>query len=230
MQRLILGFLIIIAFIFVGCTNPSSDNSGNSNGNNNTATTTTLPLTNDVNLCAITLSEGALTPAFAAETTVYNVSVANMVNKIKITGVQAQMTSSVSDPVNITLDADIPQTATIFVTSKSGSKKGYTVTVTRAKADSSNANLRGITLSSGTLTPAFSEGVTAYTTKIPFGESNIILTGLKADSDAVVSPSVTLTNFVVGTAQTATIKVTAKETVLFASMATIMSAVIMFII
>ncbi|HOV14654.1 MAG TPA: thiol-activated cytolysin family protein, partial [Spirochaetota bacterium] len=209
MQRLILGFLIITAFMFMGCSTPSPDNSGNSN--NNTETTTTLPLTNDVNLCAITLSEGSLTPAFNADTTSYTVSVANMVTKIKITGVQAQMTSSVSDPVNLTLDVDTPQTATIFVTSKSGSKKAYTVIVTRSKADSSNANLRGITLSSGTLSPVFSEGVTAYTTKLAFGESNIIVTGLKADSDAIVSPSVTLTNFVVGTAQTATIKVTSKD-------------------
>lgn len=198
MRKLITGFIIIAWAIFAGCA-PSTD-----------AGTTT---SNDVtDLCAIILSEGTLEPSFSAETTSYTVNVANAITGITIKGVPANVYSGVSEPVELTtLEVDKPKTSYIFVTSKSGSYKAYSVTVRRAPAESSNANLRGITLSSGSLTTSFSSATTSYEAKLLFDEPSVTISGLKSDSEATVSDPITLTNFTVGVAQTATITVTAKD-------------------
>lgn len=199
MRKLITGFIIIAWAIFAGCA-PSTD----------AGTTTSSDVTD---LCAIILSEGMLEPSFSAETTSYTVNLANAITSITIKGIPANVYSGVSEPVELTtLEVDKPKTSYIFVTSKSGSYKAYSVTVRRAPAESSNANLRGITLSSGSLTTSFSPATTTYEAKLAYGESSVTLTGLKSDSEATVSDPVTLYSFTVGVAQTATFTVTAKDT------------------
>lgn len=55
------------------------------------------------------------------------------------------------------------------------------------KPKSSNANLSGITLSSGTLNPVFNPNQTAYTVSAPNSVTSVTVTGTKADSSASLS-------------------------------------------
>jgi len=47
-----------------------------------------------------------------------------------------------------------------------------------------NANLSGLTISSGTLSPAFDPGTTAYTSSVPYATSSITVTSTLADTNA----------------------------------------------
>ncbi len=199
MNRKIFAVLAAIASLLVlGCHIPTANSPTNGIGPSDLAT--------------IMLSAGTLVPPFASGTTAYKVQVSNSVTSIKLTGVQAHGTAKVSAPETLELEVEIPKTATIIVTSSTGENKAYTITVTRDKADSSNSNLRGIVLSTGSLSIPFSSLTTDYTAGIAYGEASVVITGEVADLEATVSEPVTLSNFTVGTPQTATLVVTAKDT------------------
>lgn len=54
-------------------------------------------------------------------------------------------------------------------------------------APSTNADLSALTLSAGTLSPAFEAGTTAYSVSVPNATTSITVTGTKADSSASLS-------------------------------------------
>ena len=54
-------------------------------------------------------------------------------------------------------------TVNVLVTAQDGTPKTYTVTVTRSAAAGTDATLSSLSLSSGTLSPAFAAATTAYT-------------------------------------------------------------------
>jgi sulfatase modifying factor 1 len=78
-------------------------------------------------------------------------------------------------------------------------------------AKSTNADLSALTISSGTLTPAFDAAATAYTASVDNAITSVTVTGTAADANASVSAPVALSALVVGVAQTATITVTAQS-------------------
>ena len=63
--------------------------------------------------------------------------------------------------------------------------KTYTVTITRLLP--SNADLSGLSLSSGTLSPSFNANMGSYTASVPNGTSTITVTPTLADPAAVVT-------------------------------------------
>ncbi len=81
----------------------------------------------------------------------------------------------------------------------------------RHRKPSADADLSGITLSSGSLSPAFAAATTAYTANVANSETSVTVTGVKADASSSVSAPVTLSGLAVGVAQTATITVTAGD-------------------
>ncbi|MFS0725682.1 cadherin-like beta sandwich domain-containing protein [Paenibacillus sp. 1P07SE] len=133
----------------------------------------TRAASSNANLSDLALSEGSLDPAFAPGTEWYSVSVANSVTAIEVTPTVDAGTSSVtvngetvtsgsaSDPIALNVGANA---ITVVVTAEDNSIKTYTITVTRAA--SSNANLSGLTLSEGSLDPAFAAGTEAYTASV----------------------------------------------------------------
>ncbi|ULQ60845.1 cadherin-like beta sandwich domain-containing protein [Brucepastera parasyntrophica] len=174
-----------------------------------TVTVTRAKSSNAV-LSGITVSEGTLGPAFAANTTSYTVSVANSVTGITVTGIKADTTATLSanNGVEQTLAVGA-NTITIRVTAEDGTIKDYTVTVTRAP--SSNATLSGVTVSEGTLVPAFDANTISYTVSVGNSVAGITVTGTKADSTATVGgDSGTAKTLAVG-ANTITITVTAED-------------------
>ncbi|WP_311230734.1 MULTISPECIES: IPTL-CTERM sorting domain-containing protein [unclassified Acidovorax] len=150
---------------------------------------------NDADLSTLSLSSGTLSPAFAAGTTSYTASVGNATTSLTVTPTVADPTASVtvngvattsgnaSGAIALAVGANI---VTTIVTAQDGSTtKTYTVTVTRA--GSGDANLSALTLSSGTLSPAFASGTTSYTASIAAATASITVTPTANQPNATVT-------------------------------------------
>ncbi|GKS09301.1 hypothetical protein YDYSY3_03010 [Paenibacillus chitinolyticus] len=151
------------------------------------------PLSGNADLSSLSLSAGTLNPAFAAGTTAYTVNVANSVNTVDVTPATADSTASVKvdgKPVTsgtasaVSLNAG-SNTVEVQVTAQNGSIKTYTLTITRAA--SGNADLSGISLSEGTLTPMFDPGQLSYTAAVPNASAGVDVTVVTADATASIT-------------------------------------------
>jgi gliding motility-associated-like protein len=156
--------------------------------------TRSAPATNAL-LSALSLSTGDLSPNFAAGTTSYTASVDGTVSSITVTPTTSSVYASVtvngtavtsgSASQNLPLNVGA-NTITIVVTAQDGStQKTYTVTVTRV--GSTNASLSTLTLSNGTLTPAFASGTTSYTAGVGANLPSMTVTPATADPNATIT-------------------------------------------
>ncbi len=162
----------------------------------------------------IALSAGKLSPVFDIKKSSYTVDIPAGTSSVKITPAKSASCANmlINGLVNtsITLAPPIGGSASTTITAeaKDGSDYSYTITVRRA------ALLRGITVSGGTLSPAYKATTTGYTVSVPATTSSVKITPVKA-STGVYSmtingrkvSSITLTPAVGGTA-TASIKLT----------------------
>ncbi len=123
----------------------------------------------DTGLSALTISDGALSPAFDPATATYTVAVLNTVDEVTVTptvrqsgatiAVQTVAVTSGSASTALPLVEDTPLAINIVVTAPDGSTMGtYTVTVSRPAATDASAAL------SGTLTEAILFAATATAT------------------------------------------------------------------
>lgn len=151
----------------------------------------------DANLSGLAISQGTLTPTFASGTTSYTASVSNNVNSLTVTPTTSNSNATVtvngttvtsgSASGSIALAVG-DNTITTRVTAQDGSTtKDYTITVTRAAAASTNANLSNLSLSAGTLAPTFASGTTSYGANVSNATTSITLTPTVADSTATVT-------------------------------------------
>jgi len=145
-------------------------------------------------LSGLALSAGTLSPAFAAATTDYTASVPYAMASITVTPTVTDSNATVKvngTPVasgaastRISVNPDSFTVVLIEVTAQDGTTTStYTVKVTRAPAVST---LSDLALSSGTLTPTFSAGTTAYTASVPNTTTSITVTPTATDSNATV--------------------------------------------
>ena len=148
------------------------------------------------NLQNLTVSPGPLTPAFAASTTSYSVSVASTVSSVTVTAtlqdtnasmtVNGQGTSS-RQARTISLNGPGSSTLiTIEVTAPNGSQKTYLVTVNRTALGGNN-NLQSLTVSLGPLTPAFTASTTSYSVDVATSVTSVTVTARAQDAGATVS-------------------------------------------
>ena len=127
----------------------------------------------DASLSDLAVSSGTLSPAFIAGTTNYTASVANSVSS----GFTLIPTKSQSAATTVqylgasgttSFNGDLSVGANIIrtvVTAQDGTtQQTYTATVTRAA--SADATLTDLSISSGTLSPAFASGTTSYTASV----------------------------------------------------------------
>jgi gliding motility-associated-like protein len=137
----------------------------------NTYTVNVLRPSNNAALSNLITSGGSISPAFAATTFSYTESVPNVTSQITVTPTLADLTATVtvngttvtsgtaSAAINLNVGAN---TLTTVVTAQDGvTKDTYTITVTRSLP--AIATLSGLTISNGTLTPAFATATTSYT-------------------------------------------------------------------
>lgn len=159
-------------------------------------------LSNDNNLSALSVTPGSLDPAFAANTLPYTVNVAIDIAEVTVTATKsdpnAVLSGSITDPGagqatgQATLPLGGPGTATpvsITVTSPNGNSKTYAITVNRA-APSSDNNLSALSLTPGSLDPAFAASTLLYIVNVATDVTEVTVTATKSDPNAVLSGSV----------------------------------------
>lgn len=142
-------------------------------------------LSNDATLSNLTVSAGTLTPAFDSQTTNYTVTVPYSVSSIDVTGTAnhagALVTGNVTDlalntgnnPVIISVTAEDGQTM-----------ENYHVNIYRLSND---ATLFDLSVSEGTLTPAFDPQTFIYTVNVDNNITDIFITALVNDVNATVA-------------------------------------------
>ena len=157
--------------------------------------TVTRAASSNNNLSALSLSSGTLNPVFGAATTSYTASIAAGVGSITVTPTTAVSSASITvngNPVSSGVASGAiamnpgSNAVTVVVTAQNGAPKTYTVTVTRA-LPSANADLSALSLSSGTLSPAFAAGTTSYTASVSNATASITVTPTVADATATVT-------------------------------------------
>ncbi|WP_240417189.1 cadherin-like beta sandwich domain-containing protein [Paenibacillus periandrae] len=150
-------------------------------------------LSTNANLSNLTLSQGSLSPPFAAGTISYTSAVANAVSSIEVTAILADSNATVklngsaaASGSAVTIPLNIgSNTITILVTAQDGTtQKTYTVTVNRAA--SSNAELSNLIVDQGTLTPVFESGTISYTNDVGYLVSSLNVTPTIADNKATL--------------------------------------------
>ena len=148
------------------------------------------------NLQNLTVSPGPLVPGFVASTTSYTVDVASSVSSVTVTAtlqdtaasmmLNGQGTSS-GQARTITLNAPgLSTLVTIEVDAQNGSQKTYFVTVNRMALGGNN-NLQSLTVSPGSLVPAFTSSTTSYTVSVASSVASVTVTAQPQDAGATVS-------------------------------------------
>lgn len=135
------------------------------------------------NLASLTIEKETYTPEFSKTTTVYYLDVEKETEQLLIEAVAEDKNAKVSGDGEVSLTVGknyIP----ITVTSEAGSKKIYTVIVTRK--GSSNAYLENLSLSNASLSPEFEKTINTYTAVVPYETSEITITGKAEDKNASV--------------------------------------------
>lgn len=149
-------------------------------------------------LSGLTISAGTLSPVFVSGTNAYSVSVGNTVTGIAVTPTKADANATIQVRMNDGTYAVVASGSIsgnlglnvgnnlieILVTAQDNSTNSYTISVTRA--GSSNANLAGLAISSGTLAPAFSPSSHAYSASVANAITDIMVTPIKQDAAATI--------------------------------------------
>ncbi|MFM6128958.1 MAG: immunoglobulin-like domain-containing protein, partial [Sphaerospermopsis kisseleviana] len=168
---------------------------------NSASTTRTVNVVNstNANLSALLLGNGTLSPTFSSNTTSYTASVSNSVSSTTVRPTAAQTNAVIQVRVNNgtfsnvasgALSSALPLNAgsnpiDVRVTAQDGTTtKTYTFTVTRAA--SANADLSALSLSSGTLSPAFAGATTNYTATVSNAVSTLSVTPTVSQANATV--------------------------------------------
>ena len=151
--------------------------------------------TPSADLNSLTLSQGTLAEGFNSGTTSYTSSVANSVYSVSVTAAVYQNPSTMQVRVNggayAPLTSGSPSsdlalnvgtnTIDVQVTAPDGTTvKTYTIALTREQSD--NANLNALSLSQGTLSPAFASGTTSYTSSVANSVYSVSVTAAVYDN------------------------------------------------
>ena len=181
---LLLGALMLILSVFGGCKKQE---------------TPEPVLSSNAGLNGLSLSSGTLSPGFSTAEISYTASEPNTVSNISVTAVKSDgnaviqaringgswvsiTSGSASESFNLNTGAN---TLEVRVTAQDGTTmKTYTVIITREV--SNNANLSSLILSIGTLSPVFGSETISYTASEPNTVSNISVTAVKSDGNAVI--------------------------------------------
>jgi len=143
-------------------------------------------------LRSLTISSGALNPAFSSTVFNYTADVGNDTGVITVTATADDPTSAIKvngntaasgqpyGPVNLNLGSN---SISIEVTAASGLKQTYTVAVTRA----SSPYLTGISFSDGALAGTFAKTTLNYNANIGYDGSSITVTPTAEDANAGIT-------------------------------------------
>jgi len=158
-----------------------------------TITLRAITLAGDNTLKSLTVSPGTLAPVFSATTQDYTVNVASGVTEVTVVATKSDPNAVLSGDLpnegRATLKLDGPGTTKIVsltVTAPNGSSRTYTVTVKRARPSSDDA-LADLTVTPGSLDPAFSSDTLSYRVLVEDDVDSVTLSATKSDPQAVLS-------------------------------------------
>ena len=147
------------------------------------------------NLSALTVSPGSLAPSFNPNTLTYSVDVADNVTSVTVSATKSDPNAVMSGSVTAAAGAATGQATiqlggpgtsrvvSITVAAPNGSSKTYTVTIERA-GQASNNNLQSLTVSPGSLVPAFSAARTGYTVNVGSNVTSVTVIAILQDTNA----------------------------------------------
>ena len=157
-----------------------------------TITVSRTPATSVV-LANLTISSGSLAPDFLSTVFSYASAVANATTSLTVTATTSDPTNTItingvqtgsgtpSAPIQLSVGANL---ITVVVSAPGGASTTYTITV--ARAGTTIATLSNLTLSHGTLKPAFSSGTKNYTASVDYSVSSITVTPTTSDANAII--------------------------------------------
>jgi len=156
----------------------------------NTTTTYTVVITRakstNANLKNLTLSDGYnLNETFNKDTINYTANVPNNVSTVTINAEPEETTSTVAGTGPVTLNTG-NNTVKVVVTSEDGSvTKTYTIDIFREL--SSNNDLKSLTSTNGTISPAFNKTIKDYTLTVPYEVENATINAIAEEENAKVT-------------------------------------------
>lgn len=164
----------------------------------------------NANLSALGVTEHTLNPSFNSNTTSYNVTVPNNVTNVNVTATAADSKATLTGTGNKTLAVG-NNTVNVIVTAEDGTKKTYTITITRQDQtpQSSDNDLKSLNVNGYTISPNFTPGNTNYTLEVPYEAESITVNAVT--NDAKASASVTGNSGLQVGNNVVTIKVTAED-------------------
>ncbi|TKB78159.1 MAG: cadherin-like beta sandwich domain-containing protein, partial [Nitrospira sp.] len=146
-------------------------------------------------LSNLTVTPGALQPAFLANTTNYAVNAPTSATSVTVTAVPKDKTAIVTIDGFVTSQRSVTlgspgstTTIRIVVETQTGLETTYTVTVTRLL--SSDNNLSALTVTPSSLAPAFSSSTLDYTVNVATTVTSVTVSATKSDPNAVISGDV----------------------------------------
>lgn len=159
-----------------------------------------VPKSTDANLSSLLVTPCGYSETFAPDRTAYTQSVADSVISVAAAPTAEESHASITvngtavnsgQSANVVLNTGVNKIS-IKVTAQDGTTtKTYVVTITRAalqqQAVSTDANLSGLSLSSGGFTPAFSPGTTGYSQSLDSSISTVKVTPTAEDSQALIT-------------------------------------------
>ena len=160
-------------------------------------TLTRAALSDNADLGGLTISSGTLSPQFSSSDITYTASVDNSVTQVTVTPTASDSSATITVNGNTVtsgtghivtgLIAGEPNTVTVIVTAQDSTTKTYIITLTRAASLSGNADLGGLTISSGTLSPQFSSSDITYTASVDNSVTQVTVTPTASDSSATIT-------------------------------------------
>lgn len=152
-------------------------------------------------LASLSVSGGSLQPPFASETTGYRVDLPTNSSDVTVSATKSDPNDVLSGTVTAPAGQATGQTTipppgpgstrdvSLTVTSPDGRAKIYTVTL-RGIAPGGDNTLNNLTVSPGSLSPAFSAGTQGYTLNVATTVEEVTISATKSDPNAVISGDV----------------------------------------
>lgn len=143
-------------------SNNTNSNSATKTATKSTSSSTASTKSSNAYLSKLQINQEGLTPNFNKNKTSYAVTVGENVNDLKVTAVAEDSKSKVAISGNTGLKNG-DNKVYITVTAQDGTKKVYTITVTKTgDANKSNSYLQNLIVENATLSPEFSKEVFEY--------------------------------------------------------------------
>lgn len=164
---------------------------------------------NDSSLTSLSSSDGTLSPTFSSSTLTYKLQIADEVDKLSISAIPA-LGAKVKNASSLT-DIDVRSNSSISVevlAEDSNYTTTYTINIERLV--STNAYLKGLTVSSGTLNPSFNKNTFEYTVNVGENISYIKIGTIKENDKSTITGNIGINNLSYGN-NNFSIKVTAED-------------------